>query len=214
MKFRSFTDGTAIQVNRSPSLYKCQCLESWNSENAERKRNHTLRCGMLQTQNSLFRIIHSVNQLSIYGAVSNRCEELGLIADEKGQEKFSTKENPWTKTNIEREFTRSELFGVISKTSIRNQTVGKHSRLRITVRDCSIHKGLRTRIVLVLGIGWYEIPDQTWRGRRFRRSHPIMPRTHTSSSIPTIQNSCSNSWRNNCWTSHWSSRRTSVWHSK
>ena len=35
----------------------------------------------------LFRIIHSVNQLSIYGAVSNRCEQFGLTQEEKRQEK-------------------------------------------------------------------------------------------------------------------------------
>ena len=34
----------------------------------------------------LFRIIHSVKQLSIYGAVSNGCEHFGLTKDEKGQE--------------------------------------------------------------------------------------------------------------------------------
>ena len=41
--------------------------------------------------------IHSVNLLSIHGAVSNWCEQFGLTTDEKGQEKFSQKENPWTK---------------------------------------------------------------------------------------------------------------------
>ena len=35
----------------------------------------------------LFRIIHSVNQLSIYGAVSNWCEQFGLTEEEKGQER-------------------------------------------------------------------------------------------------------------------------------
>ena len=35
----------------------------------------------------LFRIIHSVNQLSIYGAVSNWCEQFGLT-EKKGQEKL------------------------------------------------------------------------------------------------------------------------------
>ena len=35
----------------------------------------------------LFRIIHSVNQLSFYGAVSNWCGQLGLTEDEKGQER-------------------------------------------------------------------------------------------------------------------------------
>ena len=42
----------------------------------------------------LFRIIHSVSQRSIYGAVSNWCEPFGLIADEKGQERILEKENP------------------------------------------------------------------------------------------------------------------------
>ena len=37
----------------------------------------------------LFRIIHSVNQLSIYGAVSNWCEQFGLIEEEKRQEKHN-----------------------------------------------------------------------------------------------------------------------------
>ena len=35
----------------------------------------------------LFRIIHSVNQLSVYGAVSNWCEPFGLTEEENGQEK-------------------------------------------------------------------------------------------------------------------------------
>ena len=34
-----------------------------------------------------FRIIRSVNQLSIFGAVSNWCEQFCLIVDEKGQER-------------------------------------------------------------------------------------------------------------------------------
>ena len=35
----------------------------------------------------LFRIIRSVNQLSIYGAVSKWCEQFGRTEEEKGQEK-------------------------------------------------------------------------------------------------------------------------------
>ena len=35
----------------------------------------------------LFRIVHSVNQLRIHGAVSNWCEQFGLTEEEKGQEK-------------------------------------------------------------------------------------------------------------------------------
>ena len=35
----------------------------------------------------MFRIIHSVNQLSIYGEVANWCKQFGLPEEEKGQER-------------------------------------------------------------------------------------------------------------------------------
>ena len=35
----------------------------------------------------LFRFIHSLNQLSMYGAASNWCEHFGLTEEEKGQQK-------------------------------------------------------------------------------------------------------------------------------
>ena len=44
-----------------------------------------------------FRIIHSVNQLSIYGAVSNWCEQVGLTEEEKGQERTLGKKESVTK---------------------------------------------------------------------------------------------------------------------
>ena len=40
----------------------------------------------------LFRIIHSVNQLSMYGAVSNRCKQFGLTEEEREICKTSSKE--------------------------------------------------------------------------------------------------------------------------
>ena len=84
----------------------------------------------------LFRSIGSLSQLSIYGAVSNCCEQFGVTEDEKGQERTFDKGEIRDLTNTkEREFTRSELFCNFSKTSIRKQFAGKHSGLRITVRD-------------------------------------------------------------------------------
>ena len=69
MEFHRFTDGATIQGNRSASLHKCQCLESWNLTHSNADVSNT---------ELLFRIIHSVNQFSIYGTVSNWCEEFGL----------------------------------------------------------------------------------------------------------------------------------------
>ena len=45
----------------------------------------------------LFRTIHSVTQLSIYGAVSNWCEQSGLKEEEKGQENSLGKKESVTK---------------------------------------------------------------------------------------------------------------------
>ena len=95
------------------------------------------------------------------------------------------------------EITRSETFGIFSRTCIWKQFAGKHSGLRITVRDNSTHNGLRTRIVLAQGISWYELQNSTWRGRRFWADHFIMPRVLAFSSKSTIRSLCSNSWRNN-----------------
>ena len=100
---------------------------------------------------------------------------------------------------------------MFSKTISGKLIAGKHSGLRITVRDDSVHKGPRRRIVLIPGIAWYEIQDQTWRGRRFWTNHPVLSRIHTFSSRPTIQRMCSHSWRHNCRTSHWSSHRENYW---
>ena len=88
---------------------------------------------------------------------------------------------------------------------------GKHSGLRIGGRDNSIHKGLRICIVPAQGISWNELQNSTWRGRRFWADYSIKHRIHALSSEPTIQSLCSNSWRNNYWTSHWSSNRENSW---
>ena len=164
---------------------------------------------MRQTQ-LLFRIIHSVNQLSMYGAVSNWCEQFGLTRGRKGTRKaFLERENTWPK--VYWQVWKSQevnIFGIFSKTSIWKQFAWKHSGLPNTVRDNSIHKGMRRRIIFVRRVSaGMSCKNQTWRGRRFWADHSIMPRIHAFSSKPTIQSLCSNSWRNKCWTSHWSSNR-------
>ena len=50
----------------------------------------------------LFRIIHSANQLSIYGAVSSWCEEFALKPNEREptSEKFAVKEDSTNKEEL------------------------------------------------------------------------------------------------------------------
>ena len=107
------------------------------------------------------------------------------------------------------EIIRSKTFGIFSKIGIWKLFAGKHRGLRITVRDNSIHKGVRTCIVRAQGIRWYELRNSTWRGRRFWADHSRMPRIHAFSSKPTIQSLFSNCWRHNYWNNYWTSRWSS-----
>ena len=72
----------------------------------------------------LFQIIHSVNQHSIYGAVTNWCEQFGLTEKEKGQAKL--KESVTKDVFNMCEITRSKTCGISSKTSIWKQLTRKH----------------------------------------------------------------------------------------
>ena len=63
----------------------------------------------------LFRMIHSVNQLSIYFAVTHWCEHFGLTEEEKGTRKTSWKEKIRDQRCINMcEITRSKTFGTSS----------------------------------------------------------------------------------------------------
>ena len=72
----------------------------------------------------LFRIIHSVNQLSVYGAVSSWCEQFGLTEEEKGQERQIIRDQ---RCIDKCGMARSETLGIFYKTSIWKGFAGKHS---------------------------------------------------------------------------------------
>ena len=81
--------------NKSPSLHKRQCLEPWNPEK-ENKRRETINFNAdAANTDLLFRIIDSVSQLSIYGAVSNWWEVFGPRPHQRGptSEKFAKEMN-------------------------------------------------------------------------------------------------------------------------
>ena len=86
-----------LKENGTLSNQEYQCFESWNPE----KKNNTdtihFNADASNTE-LLFRIIHSVNQLSIYGAVSNWREQFGLTVEEKVQEKTPGKKESVTKS--------------------------------------------------------------------------------------------------------------------
>ena len=80
-----------------PLFKSISALRSWNSEKEEQQRHHTLQCGCFKPRVLLFRIVHSVKELSIRGAVSNGCEQFGLAKNENGQAKFLGKGDSVTK---------------------------------------------------------------------------------------------------------------------
>ena len=80
----SWWKDSKTQVTQSLHVPVLRVVEFWERWK-EKKPCTSMR--ILQTQNSFFWTLHSVNRLSIYGAVSNWCEQFGLTEEEKGQEK-------------------------------------------------------------------------------------------------------------------------------
>ena len=93
MGFHRHTDGGMIQRNRSPSMQEHQCFESW--------KNNTIHFNADASNTELFfQKIHSANQLSIYGAVSNWCEEFGEWERADFGKRFVAKENEQLLKNV------------------------------------------------------------------------------------------------------------------
>ena len=161
MGLHSHSNGGTIQRYQSSNIQKYQCFESWNPE--KKNNRDTIHFNADASNTSLlFLVIHSGNQLDIYGAVSDWCEQFGLTEEEE-----KVQEKPWKERTRgqryfdKREITRSKTFGIFAKTSIWQQCMGKYSGLLVTVRNKSLHKGLRRCIDLVQGIGWSELQNQT-----------------------------------------------------
>ena len=124
-------------------------------------RHHTLQWDASNTE-LLFRIIHSVNQLSIHGAVSNWCEQFGLTEAEKEQERPLGRKEPVTRGVLSSVNSQEVKISVsFFKTCIWKQFAEKHSGLRMTVRDNSINKGMRRHNFRASGCIWYELRNQT-----------------------------------------------------
>ena len=96
MGFYSHSNGGAIQRDRSSSFQEYQCFESWNSEKKNSRDTIHFNADAPNTE-LLFRIVLSVNQLSICGAGSNRCDQFGLTEEEKEQERHRGSEESVTK---------------------------------------------------------------------------------------------------------------------
>ena len=129
---------------------------------------------MLRTPSSRSESFILQNQLSIYGAASDLCEQFGLTEGEEGQEK--QKESRDERCIDKCEITRSKNFWYLLQDWYLETDAGKHSGLRITLRDNSIDKGVRRRVVPAQCISWYELQSSTWRGRWFWADHSILPR--------------------------------------
>ena len=161
---------------------------------------------MLQAQ-LLFRIIHSVNQLSIHGAVANWYEQFGLTEEEKEQEWLLGRKEPVTKG----------VFPSVNSQEVKllvpSPRLAPGNRLRRNIQGFkSLSETIRfTRYCedasfVGLHLVWATKPDLTRTtvlGSWFHYAENM----RFFSSKPPIQSLCSNSWRNNYWTSRWSSDR-------
>ena len=165
---------------RSSSFQEYQCFESWNLDKRKTTETPYTSMRMFQTPSSCYgSFILSVSSVfteQFRNGVNNSAWQW------KKKDK-KNRNNPSTISCIDkREIIRSKTLGIFSKIGIWKLFVGQQRGLRITVRDNSIHKGVRICIVRTQGISWYELRNSTWRGRRFWADHSRMPRIHVFSS--------------------------------
>ena len=79
-------NGTAIPRNWSSYLQKYQCIGSWNLEARKEVKIPYTSMEILWIRNPCFKqLVHSVNQISIYAAVTDWCNQFGLTDEEKEQ---------------------------------------------------------------------------------------------------------------------------------
>ena len=107
----------------------------------------------------LFRNIHSVNQLSIFGRVANWCEQFGLTEEERELARPLARTESVTK-GVLSSVNSQEVKLLVSSPNLHLETFCEKT-FGTSVRDNLIHKGLRRRIVRAPGIGWYGLQNQT-----------------------------------------------------
>ena len=203
MRFYSQSNGGTIQRYKSSSIQEYWCFLLWNSEKEEWQRHHTLQYGCFEHR-TLFPDHSFCKSAQNLRSSFELVWTIRLDGGRKGTRK--TERIRGQRCIKMCEITRSKTIGIPSK-----QVSG--SGLRENTQDFeSLTETIRFTRVCELAsfrtsISWYELQNSTWRGRRFWADHSILQKIHTFSSTPTIQNFCSNSWRNNYWNSHWSSDR-------
>ena len=71
-------DGGTIRGTWTSSIQRCFSVGSWNLEE-EQQGDHTPPCGCFEHRDF---VLHSANQLCVYGAVARWCEDFGMKSDE------------------------------------------------------------------------------------------------------------------------------------
>ena len=88
------TDDDQIRRKRTPSLPSHESIVSRNAQKQRRWKLSIHFCADGETIETVFRTILSVNQLSIYGAVSDMCEECDTCHDRTGRPVVARQSNP------------------------------------------------------------------------------------------------------------------------
>ena len=146
----------------------------------------------------LFRIIHSMNQLKINGAVSNWCEQFGFTEDEMGQERTLGKREPVNKGTLKCVNSQEvNLFvsspRLASGNNLREKTFRTSKSLSETIQFTKVCEDASFWYPVSAGMSYKTKPDED---DGFGQTVPLC-REYTLSRVkPTIQSICSNYWRN------------------
>ena len=155
----------------------------------------------------LFQTIHSVNQLSVYGAVANWCYLFGSTEEEKGRACIPVDNTIFDQV----ETRRSTTLGISSDKSIWKQDARKSPELRRAgwedTTDTIMWKKLTSNILMQPGI----VQSSTkWR-RRMGNNYSFVPRIFDFSILSASPSFGSYSWRHHHRTSLGSSFCENSW---
>ena len=141
----SHPNGGAIHRYQSSSIQEYQCFESWDGS-WKRKITETPYTSM----RLLFQIIDSVNQLSIYGTVSNWCKQFGLAEEERGKERPLARKESVTKGVLSSVNSKEVKNCIFSKTSIWKQFAEKTFKTsNPCLRQCDLERYAKTQFLRI-----------------------------------------------------------------
>ena len=189
------------QSSRVPVHWAVEFWECWK----EKKPYTSMR--MLQTQNSCSNHPFS-KPVQHFRSSFKTGEQIGSTEDEKGQEITLDKGESVNKEIVNNVISQEVNLWVSSLRLASGNSLRNNIQLSEPIQFTRVCEDASFWYRVSAGMSFMTKPDED---DGFGQIISLLREYTLFRSEPTILSICSNSWRDNCWTSHWSSRREISW---